>query len=65
MLSTKSCNGVSKDSYSSSSNEILGLLKIRNNVGFQIGENNKDILEDVLEVNIDGKGDTHIPKWMF
>ena len=46
----------------SSSNEISSIIKIGNEVGFQIGEDNTGILEDVLEVDANGEGGIHISK---
>nr|KAJ0222973.1 hypothetical protein LSAT_V11C200055230 [Lactuca sativa] len=57
-LPVASNNGDSAD-ICSSSNEISSILKIGNEVGFQIGEDNIGILEDVLEMEANGE-ETHV-----
>ncbi|CAI9259880.1 unnamed protein product [Lactuca saligna] len=60
-LSVGSNNGDHVD-ICSSSNEISSISKIRNEVGFHIGEDNTGILEDVLEVDANGEGGIHVSK---
>lgn len=46
----------------SASDEISSIIKIGNDVGFQIGGNNVDILEDVLDVVAREEGATQRSK---
>ncbi|CAH1412355.1 unnamed protein product [Lactuca virosa] len=46
----------------SSSDEISSIIKIGNDMGFQIGVNNVDILEEVLDVAAVGEGALHRTK---